>query len=307
MSEVIESADQLFDLLAGDDEEVPATLLRGKKSSRHEQTLIDQGRLDQLNKVEKWMNSADAVSSDPIEFVSLGETIFESLLKSKVTDLSLSIVQKLSKLAQVWLKASKSCKLIEPQLTGVFISNLIQKLIRAKSPTAPIQDICGRMLVAMVHCSPTRLQTHPDVIKAFNQFVISWSKGTYKGNGYAFLNSFPLDFLSRLTWKPSGKPFILGKIHDLVLRLLKKGMTPIVNQDEFIAMILTNQGQHKKELEEALIKFGGAVSRSRNLTLSTGFQDWLRGVAARDTKLAGVSTKNVRLAADLLKFIDSRK
>lgn len=306
MSEVIQSADQLFDLLAGDEEEVPSTLLRGKKSSRHEQTLMDQGKLDQLNKVEKWINSADAVSSDPLEFVSLGETIFESLLRSKVMDLSLSIVQKLSKLAQLWLKASKSCKLIEPQLQGVFVSNLVVKMIRAKSPNASIQGVCTRMLAAMVQCSPKRLQMDPDVIQAFNQFVVSWSKGTYKGNGYAFLNTFPLEFLALLTWKPSVKPFILGKIQELVIRLLKKGKIPRVNQDEFVTMVHTTRGKNK-ELEETLIKFGGALSRSQNMVLASSFQDWLRKIAIRDTKQAGVSTKNVRLATDLLKFIDSRK
>jgi hypothetical protein len=305
MADVIESADQLFDLLAGDDEEVPSTLLRGnKKSSRHDEALVEQAHMAKLNKVEKWMKSDKAVESDPQEFLSLGETLIEGLLRSKITGLSTSIVQKLVKLSLLWLKVTKSCKLIEQTLSSDSVNGLIDQLIRSKSPAAPIQDVATRMLLGMVQCSPSRLFHDRHVIAAFNKFIVSWCKGKFKGNGFTLLNMFPIEFLEQLTWPPSRKPFIGTKVHDLIVRLLKKSKRPIVNQTDFVNTVTWCQSKHKKELEEGLVKLAGALVRSRTrMQISPELLTWIQQVSQRDTKQEGVSVKNVRMAAEVLKQI----
>ena len=306
MSEVIESADQLMDLLAGDDEEVPSTLIRkGSNSSKHEEAVIDQAKLSQLNKVEEWMKSENAAVSDKAEFISLGETLFTSLAKSKSLEVSASVTQKLTKLALLWVKVSKSCKLVESDLKAEHISSLVGVLVRSKSPNVAVQEVCGRMLLAMVQCSPSRLFVDKEVVSAFNKLVQSWCKGTFKGNAFTLLNLFPIEFLAQLKWVPSSKPFIVEKVLSLVARIAKRNLRPLVDVDEFVDSVASHKGTHAKELEEQCIKLGGVLSRSK-LELPTKYREWLSGLASRDLKAEKVSAKNTRLAKTLLASLEHR-
>ena len=301
MSDVIESAEQLMDLLAGDDEEVPSTLIRqSNKASKHEEALIEQAKLAQLNKVEEWMKAENSVVSDRPAFISLGETLFTSIVKSKSLEVTPSVVQKLTKLALLWVKVSKSCKLLEPELKPEHITVLVSALIRSKSPHAAIQEVCGRMLAALVQCSPERLFVDSDIISAFNRFVQSWCKGTFKGNGFAFLNLFPVEFLAQLQWVPSNKPFIMDKVIGLIGRVCKKKLTPHVSQEAFVDCVVKHTGAHGKELEECVIKLAGVLVRSK-LNITPLLFQWIKLTAEKDVKAEKVSGKNVRLATQILK------
>ena len=302
MSEVIQSADELFALLAGDDQQVPESLLRGKKSvTRKEQALVEQAKLERLNGVETWMKQDDALESDPAEFVSLGETIVGTLLKIKKYDLNLSLVQKLTKIGNLWLKVSKSCKLLESHLQPSHISTLVDQLLKSQSPSAGAQDICGRFLLAMIQCSPSRLFVDTQVIEAFNKLVRAWCKGSYRSNGFTLLNLLPIEFLAQLSWPFSEKTFTMSKTHDLIVRLLKKRLTPRLDQDLYVESLRQFKGQNKKELEELFIKLVGAIARSKSVPVTNCVREWVSEVSSRDTKQAGVSLKNTRLATDLLR------
>jgi hypothetical protein len=305
MSDEAQSAEELFELLAGDDDEVPASLLRGSKSlTRHEEAMIEQARLGQLNKVEKWMSQDGALESDPIEFISLGETIYDALLKSKKSELTLSLTQKLTKLANLWLKVSKSCKLLESHLRPSHISRLLERLIKSPSAPVSIQGICGRLLVAMVQSSPRRLFSDNEVVEAFNNFVLAWCKGKFKGNGLTVLNLFPIEFLAQLSWPFSSKPFVAGKLNDVIVRLIKKGIKPHLDQANYLSCLRTVDAGQKKDLEEHFIKLMGAFARSKTVSVSADVHEWLKQVAARDIKQPGISAKNVRLASEVLKQLE---
>jgi hypothetical protein len=305
MSDIIQSAEELFDLLAGDEQEVPSTLLRGSKSvSRHEKAMIEQQKLEQLNRVEKWMNKDGAVESDPPGFISLGETLCIALLNSKRHDLTLSLVQKLTKLVNLWLKVSKSCKLVEPNLEPSHIIRLLDRIKKSHSPQVSAQETCGRVLLAMVQSSPCRLFRDREVIEAFNKFVAAWCRGTFRGNGLAVLKIFPLEFLVQLDWPFSPKPFVAGKVNELIVRLLKKGLEPRFDQNAYVKSLGSIPSEQKKELEELFIKLMGAVGRSKTVVISEKVLEWIKEVSARDQKKPGVSVKNIRLAADLLKQLE---
>lgn len=300
MSLEIESAEQLFDILAGEDDEVPSTLIRGsQKLSPHEEALQEQAQMVRLNKVEEWMKTDKAVEADPAQFLSLGETLYTTLLKSRSSELSTSVVQKITKLALLWLKVTKSCKLIEVHVTPELVSSLLKKLMRAKSPHATIVEVCGRFLLGMVQSSPNRIFVDKTVIDGFNDFVRSWAKGAYRGNGFGILALFPVEFLSQLDWVPSSRHFTLKKITELVGRVLKRKLRVHVNLDAYVSAVSV-EDQHARDMEETLIKLGGSLLRWKSVEqLTPGFLQWLSSVASRDLKAQGVSGRTVRLAKDL--------
>jgi hypothetical protein len=302
MSTVINSAEELFDILAGDDDEVPGTLIRaGKRESRQEATLIEQMKLDKLNRVEKWMATDGALESDPAEFFSLGEAIVRTLITSKAEGLGFSLVQKLVKLGNLWLRTSKSCRLVEDNIRSDHIKNLIYALKMSKGLLPVVENIVSRFLLALVQCSPTRLFVDANVIESFNGLLTAWSKGRLRFNGHTILGILPPDFLAQLSWPLSSKPFIASKINELVVRVLKKKLQPKIDQDLYIDEIRKSSTQNKKEREEQLIKLLASIHRSKTLPVSGNAQEWLMEVSHRDIKQNGVSVKNVRLAADLLK------
>ena len=290
MSTEIETADQLIDLLAGDDDEVPSILIRRGKGqvSRHESALEEQRQLLKLNQVEEWMTSDGSVASDPVEFVSLGETLFTSLARSKHSELSVTLVQKLTKLNLVWLKVTKSCRLVESQISPRHVVGLLSCLLKS-SPTGPVLQVCARVLVAMLQSGP-RLFSAPEILGAFNQFVVRWATGSFRGNGQAFLQMFPVDFLAQLTWVPSMRPFTMGKVLESVTRIVKRKKTvPNLNLAEF-AKTVTEMDKPKIS-EELLIKLAGAMARQGE-EFCPEFSSWLESVAQRDTSSKAASLAN---------------
>ena len=302
MSIEISSADQLIDLLAGDDEEVPTSLIRGgiPKVSRHEDALEEQAKLAELNKIEGWIKTENAIVADPIEFISLGDTLCAVLLNARTTEMSTSVVQKFTKLALLWLKVTKSCRLVDPHLTTEHVTSLLSKLTKSKSPHIALQGVCGRFLLAMVQCSPTRLFVDTEVISAFNAFVRAWAKGTYRGNGFEFLSLFPVPFLAQLEWPASPRHFTCSKISELIVRIQKNRLVAKVDLNDFVAVARSSAGdKHAKDMEETVIKLGGALSRSK-VVLTPEFNQWLHEVATRDGSGKGVPTRPIRLAKDLI-------
>lgn len=295
MSEEIKSAEDLFNLLAGDECEVPSILIRGGKSkSAHQNAMIEQKKLASLAKVEAWMKSDNALGSDPTEFVSLGETLFNSICSSEKSGLSESISEKLRKLSRVWLDVSKSCKLLEPYIEASMVAGLMKAILRSKSLSVKHQEICARMMLAMVQCSPDRLFRDPRVIKAFNSFVSAWCGGKYRGNGSVLLSVFPVEFLSQLEWVGSSRSFVFRQELDLITRILKKRLPVQVDEASFLSF------NGPKEVDEVLLKFCGALVRSKK-QLSDQFRSWLKGVSELDPKKPGVSGKNILLAKQLIK------
>ena len=304
MSVAVGTAVELFDLLAGDDDEVPSTLIRSTpKDSRHQKALADQAELERLNRVEKWLKTDGCIQADRDGFLSLGETIYNTLLKSQSSDLSPSITQKLAKLANVWLKVSKSCRLIEDIIRPDLVCALLGKLTRTKSPSSLVQESTGRMVLGMIQCSPNRLMIDDTIVESFNHFIRSWAKGSYRGNGLLFLNLFPVEFLSKLTWVPSDRVFTLKQISEIVIRICKKKLTPILNMDSFVRIPLRNH-KDSRDLEEELIKLGTVIARLQGSLLTSEYKEWVREIASRDVKTVGVSGRLVRLAKEQLKLVD---
>jgi hypothetical protein len=304
MSVTVGTADELFDLLAGDEEEVPRTLIRSaSKESKHQKALADQAELERLNRVEKWMKTADCIKADPGGFLSVGETIFLTLLKAHSSEFSISVTQKLAKLAGLWLKVSKSCKLLEHDIRPELVCTLLGKLMRTKSPSALVQETCGRILLGMIQCSPNRLMIDEGIRESFNRFIRLWAKGSYRGNGSLFLNLFPTEFISRLAWVPSSRVFTLKQICDIVIRVSKRKLVPILDIDAFVCMALKS-GKEQRAFEEELVKFGMAIARSNKSTLTPKYLDWVQEVADRDVQKPGVSVRIVRLAKEHLKLLD---
>ena len=295
MADEITSAEDLFDLLAADGNEVPSILIKGgKDKSAHKRAILEQAKLSRLNKVEKWIKSEKAIIADPKEFIGVGETLFLTLCKSGQTELTDSVVDKLRRLCRLWLEVSKSCKLLEPYIDSEFVVRLMNAVLRAKSLHLKVQETCGRMLVGLVQCSPDRLFSDVQVIEAFNTFIAAWCKGKYRGNGFNLLNLFPVEFLSQLDWVGSSRAFALRQQLELVVRIMKKGLPVKVDQSE----LLRYTGS--KEIDEIVLKFGGSLVRAK-LQVSEEFAGWVRQVSEYDAKQSGVSGKNVQLAKQLVK------
>jgi len=303
MSSVIESAEDLFDILAGDDHEVPDTLIRsGKRKSRHEEALIEQEKLEQLNKVERWMKKEESLQADPAGFFSIGEMLIDTILKGEIQDYSVAMVQKLTKLVNVFMNASKACKLLEAQIQADHVAHLLHELKRRKSLSAAIQEECGRYLRAYIQASPSRLFVDPEVIKSFNEFIASWCKGSFRGNGFAILTNFPIEFLAQLTWPLSTKAFVAEKVNALVVRIMKSKLTPKIDQSAYVSTIRSlEDSKHKKEVESIFLKLVLAMIRSKSMIISDEVKIWAQEVSERDTSKPGVSLANVRLAKDVLR------
>lgn len=281
----IESVEQLFDMLADDDSEVPSVLIRGGKPkvSKHELALEEQAELLTMNKVEEWMLSEGAVSSDPGAFVELGESLYFPLVNGFNNGLSVSIMQKLTKLNLVWLKVTKSARLVEKYVSEEHVIGLLSSLDRSWGRSSVYLDTCVRVIVAFLQSSANRLFVSELIIEWFNAYIQKWSRNKSRGNPQAFLHAFPLDFLTQLTWVPSGRPFTMNKIIESMTRLLKKKKNVVCNLNDF-SKLATVKTQH------TLVKFVGALIRTKPETqLPKKFTKWLQCIATENNNTAKIA------------------
>jgi len=302
MSVEVNSAEDLFNLLAGDDEEVPSTLIRNPNNKRksHRDAEVDSKHMQRLNKVEDWMKQDDAITSDPREYFSFGMSLYETLLTSTADDLSIPIVQKVTKLMLLWLKLSKSCRLLEPQIQVEDILESFRQLCSTKKLPGPILDVGVRVLTALISCSPDRLMKSPTLVSEFNHFIARWAKGSLKVNPDKVLSPLPSEFLSCLTFVPSQRHFVNTHIVEFLIKILKKSNTIQVDLDSFIESSSTNQ------TETDVLRLCAAYLRSVQ-SLPSPAVIWLNTIVSRDPKQSGVSTKNIQLANQILRDLDSKK
>ena len=288
----IQSAEELFALLAGDDSEVPLELIRqGKGSvSRHAVALEEQAQLASLNKTEEFMLSEGAVASNIPEFVSLGETLYLALCESRSTGLSVSVTQKMTKLNLIWLKVTKSGRLVEEHVSESHVIGLLSALEKAWLNPTPVLSTCGRVIVSLLQSSPSRLFVSPEIIEWFNSFIRKWAKN-YRGNGQSFLHQFPIEFLAQVTWVPSVRPFTFGKIIESTTRLMKKTRcVPKMNLYKFSKCL--DKMPNSKSSEEVLVKFAGTIVRMK-IELTPKFASWLEKIAEKNAGKASQLAKLV--------------
>jgi hypothetical protein len=298
MSVELNSAEDLLNLLAGDDEEVPETLIRrGKKKARNEHDAASETmQMRRLNQVEEWMKRDEVISLDPRGYFDFGMTLFEQLLNAETNALPVPIVQKLTKLVLLWIKLSKSCRLLEPVIKVEDIVNCVNHLYNPrKLPNATFDSLLN-VVSALISCSPDRLMVSPVLIGEFNLLNVRWAKGTLKLNADKILSQLPVDFVASLTFPPSRRHFLNTQIISFLMKMLKKSNRIEIDLNLFVESISSNQ------TETEVIRLAGAYLRSKKTSLP--IENWVRSVADRDPKTPGTSLKNIQLAKQLVRDIE---
>ncbi len=296
MSIEITSAEELFNLLAGDDEEVPSILIKGSKTSRHEETLQEQAEIAKLNKVEAWMESENSVTTDPEGFRSFGITLVTTVLEFHENSLRVGLVQKLTKLIVLWLKVTKSCRLVEASITGGEIVALLDLCFvkLSKHHVKASFEACMRFVSSMINCRPDEFLTYPLIIECCNKHVCRWSKVKRITD---ILSALPIALSARLHYASTNKEGVDVHVLAFVEKLFKKKQNPDVDFPSFAAACKS------KESEIQLLKTlaaGLRTGKGMPLTISAS-KAWVQSVAERDPKQPGVSGKPILLAKQLLK------
>ena len=295
MSVEVNSAEDLFNLLAGDDEEVPSSLIRSNsnKKSRVRDTDMDSKQMLRLNKVEEWMKRDDAINSDPREYFEFGMSLYKALLEANSDQSSVPIIQKVTKLMLLWIKLSKSCRVLEPVIQPADIIECFQSLCGSKKLPAPILDVCVKVVSSLLSCSTARLQISPELISEFNSFTKRWAKGTLKVNPEKILSSLPIEFLASLNFPPSHRHFINTRIVEFVIKTLKKSRKLSIDLMSFVNVVSSNQ------METDVLRLGAAYIRSGQ-PVPPEFALWIKSIGSRDPKAPNTSLKNIHLARQIV-------
>jgi hypothetical protein len=293
MSVEISSAEDLFNLLAGDDIEVPEELIRGSsKRSAQDRALDDQAQIARLNKVEEWMEKEDSITSDPSGFVSVGESLVQSLFDAPVNAVGLSVIQKLTKLCLVWLKVTKSCRLLESSITIEVVLHLVELFFAhsTRLTSKPALEACTRVISTMI--TVAGFESNPSLLQLCNKYIQSWKKLKRVSETLSVL---PAALLGHCTFHTSGKEFVDIQILDFVEKLLKKKHSPVIDFPSFIATCSSKDG------EVRILKSIACALRSVKYPICTECKSWVTGVSDRDTTKPGVSVKTVTLANQIKK------
>lgn len=296
MSVEITSAEELFNLLAGDDEDVPSELIRGNKVSRHEETLQEQAEMARLNKVEAWIESDKAISSDLEGFYALGLSLVEAVLEASENSLSGNIVQKFTKLMVLWLKVTKSCRLVESSVSATEIVRILELCFSrlGKNHIKASFDACMRFVSCMINVNPSKYVSDSLIVETCNKHIAKWSK---VGRMFDIMSALPVALCSNLTYSSTKKEGVDMHILEFVEKLFKKKQTVKVDFPSFISTFKTKDG------EINLLKVIASGVRSVKYPVSGETRDWIDQIAARDPKVPGVSTKPILLAKQLLKSL----
>lgn len=295
MSVEISSPEDLFNLLAGDDEEVPTSLIRSSSKNKRgrQDSDMDAKKMLRLNKVEEWMKRDDAINSNLRDYFEFGMSLYRSLLDSSADQSSIPIIQKVTKLMLLWIKLSKSCRTLEPVIQVEDVINCFQSLCNSKKLSPPIFDVCIKVLASIISCSPSRLQLSEQVLSEFNSFNARWAKGALKVNPEKLLSSLPIDFLASLNFPPSHRHFINAHIVEFIIKLLKKSTKLSIDIMSFVNCVSSNQ------METDVLRLGAAFIRSGRIA-PPEFTLWLNTIIARDPKAPKTSLKNIQLARQIV-------
>jgi hypothetical protein len=113
----------------------------------------------------------------------------------------------------------------------------------------------------------------------------------------------PLDLVSELTFVPCRKSYTNAKMIEMLMKLIKRSKSLKLDLMDFVKSI-----GGSNEIESQVLKLGACIGRARGFSnLDPSFIHWvIHEVSTRDPKIPKTSTRNIQLAKQLTREIQTK-